>query len=196
MTRTSRTAFGWLNSHAPRNLVMSALGDRLVLRQTDETGYSDYSVPTVLTKGIELPNGRGIWSNRLIQVAVAGDDASASGQGASIAAVAAGVGGIERTTLATTAPPDSVDVPLLADGPTHAALGRWQVSQVGAAFTGDGTIRRLLRSGTRCAAARARSLARRTGKAGTPSSRAGSNGAENAAPRRLKTSRPGYARRT
>ena len=49
-------------------LVMSALGARLVLRQTDEAGYGEYSIPSGLSRGIELPNGRGIWDGQLVQI--------------------------------------------------------------------------------------------------------------------------------
>ena len=66
-------------------LMMSSIGLRLVLRQTDEQGYGDFGIPMALSKGLELPAGRGLWNNELVQVGLVGDDPSASGQGAAIA---------------------------------------------------------------------------------------------------------------
>ena len=66
-------------------LVMSALGARLVLRQTDEAGYGEYSIPSGMSRGIELPNGRGIWDGQLVQIGVVGTEAKAAAQGAAIA---------------------------------------------------------------------------------------------------------------
>ena len=47
-------------------ILMSAIGNRLVLRQTDDGGYVDYGIPAAISKGLDLPNGRGTSaSNRL-----------------------------------------------------------------------------------------------------------------------------------
>ena len=37
-------------------LMMSSIGLRLVLRQTDEQGYSDFGIPMAMSKGLELPS--------------------------------------------------------------------------------------------------------------------------------------------
>jgi S-DNA-T family DNA segregation ATPase FtsK/SpoIIIE len=108
-------------------LLMSAIGNRLVLRQTDDGGYIDYGIPAALSKGIELPNGRGICDNRLVQVGLVSKDPSAAAQGAAIAEFAAGLGDVTPTTLASTPPPDTVRVPLEARDPESFTLGRTDV---------------------------------------------------------------------
>ena len=62
-------------------LLMSSIGLRLVLRQTDEQGYGDFGIPMAMSKGLELPAGRGLWNNELVQVGLVGDDPSAAGPG-------------------------------------------------------------------------------------------------------------------
>ena len=49
-------------------ILMSAIGNRLVLRQTDDGGYIDYGISAAMSKGLDLPNGRGLCENRLVQV--------------------------------------------------------------------------------------------------------------------------------
>jgi len=122
------------------SMVMSALGDRLVLRQNDEMSYADYSIPTALTRGIELPTGRAIWTSLLVQIGVVGGEPTAAGQGAAIAELAGSLDGVARTSLAPPAPPEVVEVPLEATGPTRCTLGRIDVSgevvEVDVAHTG------------------------------------------------------------
>ena len=60
-----------------------------MLRQTEETAYSDYGIPMAISKGLELPNGRGLWNNQLVQVGLISEDPSAAAQGAAIAEFAA-----------------------------------------------------------------------------------------------------------
>ena len=49
-------------------LMMSSIGLRLVLRQTDEQGYGDFGIPLVMSRGLDLPAGRGLWNGQLVQV--------------------------------------------------------------------------------------------------------------------------------
>jgi DNA segregation ATPase FtsK/SpoIIIE, S-DNA-T family len=108
-------------------LMMSAIGLRLVLRQTDEQSYGDFGVPMAVSKGLELPSGRGLWDNQLVQVAVVGEDPSAAGQGAAISAYASRLSGQLPLELTTTSPPDEVRVPLTGSTGQHATLGRTDV---------------------------------------------------------------------
>jgi S-DNA-T family DNA segregation ATPase FtsK/SpoIIIE len=121
-------------------LMMSAIGLRLVLRQTDEQGYGDYGIPMAISKGLELPSGRGLWDNQLVQVALVGDDPAAAAQGAAIAEYAAGLGGQLPPELATAPPPDEVRVPLVGSTPHRATLGRTdvfgEVAEVDVRFNG------------------------------------------------------------
>jgi S-DNA-T family DNA segregation ATPase FtsK/SpoIIIE len=108
-------------------ILMSAIGNRLVLRQTDDGGYIDYGISAAISKGLDLPNGRGICENRLVQVGIISEDPSAAGQGAAIARFAAGLGDTEPTALRSSPPPDTVSVPLKATDPASFTLGRTDV---------------------------------------------------------------------
>jgi S-DNA-T family DNA segregation ATPase FtsK/SpoIIIE len=111
-------------------LVMSAISHRLVLRQTDEAAYADYGVPMAIYKGLELPGGRALWNNQMVQVGLISDDPSAAAQGAAIAEFAAAARSRpERLPdgLTTAPAPDDVFVPLVASRPNHATLGRLDV---------------------------------------------------------------------
>jgi S-DNA-T family DNA segregation ATPase FtsK/SpoIIIE len=108
-------------------LLMSAIGNRLVLRQTDDGGYIDYGIPAALSKGLELPNGRGLCDNRLVQVGLVSKDATAAAQGAAIAEFAARLGDTAPTSLRSGPPPDVVRVPLKARDPESFTLGRTDV---------------------------------------------------------------------
>jgi S-DNA-T family DNA segregation ATPase FtsK/SpoIIIE len=121
-------------------LMMSSIGLRLVLRQTDEQGYGDFGIPMSLSAGLELPAGRGLWNNQLVQVGLVGSDPSAAGQGAAIAAYASGCGGALPPELVTAPPPDEVRVPVAGSAPTHATLGRadvfGEIVEVDVTYTG------------------------------------------------------------
>ena len=96
-------------------LVMSAISHRLVLRQTDEAAYADYGVPMAIYKGLELPGGRALWNNQMVQVGLISDDPSAAAQGAAIAEFAAAARSRpERLPdgLSSAPAPDEVFVPL------------------------------------------------------------------------------------
>ena len=95
-------------------LLMSAIGNRLVLRQTDEGGYLDYGVPSALARGLDLPGGRALWNNQLVQIGLVSDEPSAAAQGAAIAELAASQSGRVPAELRTDPPPDEVRVPLTA----------------------------------------------------------------------------------
>ena len=108
-------------------LLMSAIGNRLVLRQTDEGGYLDYGVPSALARGLELPSGRALWNNQLVQVGLVSEDPSAAAQGAAIAKLAASQSGRVPVELRTDPPPDEVRVPLTASASDRFTLGRTDV---------------------------------------------------------------------
>ena len=107
-------------------LLMSAIGNRLVLRQTDEGGYLDYGVPSALARGLELPSGRALWNNQLVQVGLVSEDPSAAAQGAAIAKLAASQSGRVPVDLRTDPPPDEVRVPTHSERvrPVHARADR------------------------------------------------------------------------
>ena len=92
-------------------------------RQTDDGGYVDYGIPARMSKGLELPNGRGLRDNRLVQVGLVSEVPSAAAQGAAIAAFAAGLGDMQPTSLHSSPPPDTVTVPLRAQDPESFTLG-------------------------------------------------------------------------
>ena len=108
-------------------LMMSAIGNRLVLRQTDEGGYLDYGVPSALARGLELPSGRGLWNDQLVQIGLVSDEPSAAAQGAAIAAIGASQSGRVPVELRTEPPPDEVRVPLVASAADRFTLGRTDV---------------------------------------------------------------------
>jgi DNA segregation ATPase FtsK/SpoIIIE, S-DNA-T family len=108
-------------------LLMSAIGNRLVLRQTDESGYLDYGIPSALARGLELPSGRGLWGSQLVQVGLVSDEPSAAAQGAAIAELAASHTGRVPGELRTDPPPDEVRVPLTATTSDRFTLGRTDV---------------------------------------------------------------------
>ena len=108
-------------------VMMSAIGNRLVLRQTDDGGYLDYGVPSALARGLELPSGRGLWDGQLVQIGLVSDDPSASAQSAAIAAIGASQPGRVPVELRTEPPPDEVRVPLVASAPDRFTLGRTDV---------------------------------------------------------------------
>ena len=110
-------------------LVMSAVGLRLVLRQTDENAYSDYGIPMAIYRGLDLPGGRGLWNNQLVQVGLISLDPSAASQAAAIAEFGAAARRDEPlpAELVTSVAPDDVFVPLRASRPTRATLGRSDV---------------------------------------------------------------------
>lgn len=107
-------------------LLMSSIASRLVLRQTDEQSYSDYGIPMSMSKGMDLPPGRGLWNLQLVQVGVISDDATAAGQARAIAALADSQGD-GRAELASGPPPEIVRVPLVGS-PRCATVGRRDVS--------------------------------------------------------------------
>ena len=96
-------------------ILMSAIGNRLVLRQTDDGGYIDYGISAAISKGIDLPNGRGLCENRLVQVGLISTDPSAAAQGAAIARFAADLGDIAA---------DDADVVATSGDGQRAARGR------------------------------------------------------------------------
>ena len=108
-------------------LLMSAIGNRLVLRQTDESGYMDYGLPSALAKNIELPSGRGLLGDQLLQVGLVSADPSAAAQGAAIASFGASKTGRVPPELVSAPPPDDVAVPLVARSPDAFTLGRTDV---------------------------------------------------------------------
>ena len=109
-------------------LMMSAVSTRLVLRQTDETSYSDFGVPTSISRGLELPGGRAILDGLMVQIASVSADPLGAEQGAALRSLAATLDGDTPAALRTWPPQESVSVP----PPTRALvanIGRVDVSQ-------------------------------------------------------------------
>lgn len=109
-------------------LLQSSIGSRLVLRQTDDGGYMDYGISSQMSRGLVLPNGRGLWGDQLLQIGVVSDDPAGAAQGQAIADYAAGLGGEVPVELQTAPPPDTVSIPLLASSHHAFPLGRRDVS--------------------------------------------------------------------
>lgn len=108
-------------------LLMSAIGNRVVLRQTDDNGYIDYGISAAVSRGIELPSGRGLWGDQLVQIGLLSDEPSAAAQGAAITAFGATQTGQIPAELMTAPPPDEVEVPLAARTRDSFTLGRTDV---------------------------------------------------------------------
>ena len=67
-------------------LIQSAIANRIVLRQSEESGYTDHGIPIARARGLDLPPGRGLWQgDRLVQFACVSDDADGASQAAAIA---------------------------------------------------------------------------------------------------------------
>ena len=91
-------------------LLISSIANRLVLRQADEGGYTDFSIPSIVAKGLDLPAGRAVRPDGLtLQVGVVGDQPDGASQGAAISAAAATMTGTIANELTTRPWPESVD---------------------------------------------------------------------------------------
>jgi S-DNA-T family DNA segregation ATPase FtsK/SpoIIIE len=120
-----------------RNAVPSrlhaAVGNRLILRHADETGYTEHGIPTSVAKDLELEPGRGLWNaTTIVQVAVVSDEAGAEAQARALAELGAAARGAGRAaaTLRTRALPDVLDLAELpaATGPLRAPFGVIDIS--------------------------------------------------------------------
>jgi DNA segregation ATPase FtsK/SpoIIIE, S-DNA-T family len=70
----------------------AAVSNRIILRQADETGYSDHGIGASRARGLSLEAGAGLWQAQLLmQVASCSGDASGAGQAEAIAATARGM---------------------------------------------------------------------------------------------------------
>ncbi len=83
----------------------SAIGNRLLLRHADESGYTDHGVSMARAKGLVLSPGRGIWQgDHIVQVAAVALPADGAAQSAAL---------IDAATQMTSAPPVTLrSVPL------------------------------------------------------------------------------------
>lgn len=107
-------------------LLISSIANRLVLRQADEGGYTDFSIPSIVAKGLDLPPGRAVRPDGLtLQVGVVGDRPDAASQGAAIAAAATGMTGTIAAELTTRPWPEVVRLDELPspEQPLRAVVG-------------------------------------------------------------------------
>ena len=107
--------------------VHAAIGNRLIMRHADETGYNEHGISSLRAKGLDLSPGRGLWDGgATVQIASVSHDASARGQGAAIADFAALLGTNAPTMLASEPLVDDVSTVRLAPitpGPLQIPIG-------------------------------------------------------------------------
>jgi S-DNA-T family DNA segregation ATPase FtsK/SpoIIIE len=114
-------------------LLQSAVANRIVLRQSDETGYGDHGIARTRARSLDLAPGRGLWqADRVVQLACVSSSGEGPAQAAALAALGAGLrsaaGGGDAGPAIRTAPlPEVVEsAPALGEaaaGPLTAALG-------------------------------------------------------------------------
>jgi S-DNA-T family DNA segregation ATPase FtsK/SpoIIIE len=111
-------------------VLMSSIANRLVLRQSDATGYADLGVPSTAVPASEPGPGRGLLGTRaLVQVACVSADGDGAAQADALAQLATATTATIPDALVT-APLDErvpaldVDVPFM-----HVALGRADVTR-------------------------------------------------------------------
>lgn len=67
-------------------LLQSAIANRIVLRQSDESGYGDHGIPLAQARTLDLAAGRGLWqATELLQVACVADTGEGPAQAAALA---------------------------------------------------------------------------------------------------------------
>ncbi|HKY16440.1 MAG TPA: FtsK/SpoIIIE domain-containing protein [Microthrixaceae bacterium] len=67
-------------------LVQSAVSNRVVLRQSEESGYTDHGIPMARARGLDLAPGRGLWQgDGLVQIACVSTEPDGASQAAEIA---------------------------------------------------------------------------------------------------------------
>lgn len=67
-------------------LLQSAIANRIVLRQSDESGYGDHGIPIARARTLDLPPGRGLWqADALVQMACVSATDDGPAQAAAIA---------------------------------------------------------------------------------------------------------------
>ncbi len=109
--------------------LFAAIPSRIVLRMADEDEYSYFGLPSRSLKDAKLPPGRGFVSGSFeVQVAVLGDDPSASGQARALAALGA----------AMTAKAPARVAPAIGILPLDIALSSLPIGEAGEAVIGTG----------------------------------------------------------
>ena len=107
-------------------LIQSAIANRVVLRQADETGYGDHGIPLTRARALDLAPGRGLWqAQRLVQFACVAETGDGSAQAAALVAHAAEMVAAGSAPAIRSAPlPEVVDLaPAVPDRPLSVALG-------------------------------------------------------------------------
>ena len=62
-------------------LLQAGFANRIVLRQSDENGYTDHGIAPTRARGLDVPPGRGLWqAKQLMQVACVADAGDAAAQ--------------------------------------------------------------------------------------------------------------------
>jgi DNA segregation ATPase FtsK/SpoIIIE, S-DNA-T family len=105
-------------------VVMSSIAHRIVLRQADENGYSDFGIPLAVAKGLDLEPGRALWHEQLVtQIACVATSGDARAQNEAIERIAASVDATLPSRYVTEPLPLQVDERPVALGPDVAWLG-------------------------------------------------------------------------
>ena len=126
----------------------ASISHRLILRQSDETSYTEHGISTARAKALDLEPGRGLWQgDATMQVACVSADHHGQAQAAALAehAAAAAASG---SSIATTPLPDRIALTSLAadDLPAlHAVVGQGDLT--GAPVVADLTWTHLVVSG-------------------------------------------------
>jgi S-DNA-T family DNA segregation ATPase FtsK/SpoIIIE len=119
--------------------IHAAIGSRLIMRHSDETGYNEHGISSMRAKTLDLSPGRGLWDGgATVQIAAVARDPSARGQGDAIADFAALLGTGRPSVLASAALPDELPVSRIqgaVDAPLHVPIGVADIS--GAAVVVD-----------------------------------------------------------
>jgi S-DNA-T family DNA segregation ATPase FtsK/SpoIIIE len=91
-------------------LLQSAIASRIILRQADESGYSDHGIKQSRAKTLDLAPGRGLWqADQLVQIACVGATGDARAQAEAVNEYAAGLAG-QRPAIRTAPLPEVVEL--------------------------------------------------------------------------------------
>jgi DNA segregation ATPase FtsK/SpoIIIE, S-DNA-T family len=105
--------------------IHAAIGNRLILRQTDENSYVDHGIPTARARTLDLLPGRGLFqATTLVQVASVTRDASARAQAEFLTRLGGRLGGRRTQLLASEPLPERLLSNELDDRPLE-PLSAW-----------------------------------------------------------------------
>ncbi|MGY6500713.1 MAG: FtsK/SpoIIIE domain-containing protein [Acidimicrobiales bacterium] len=106
-------------------VINSSIGERVILRQADQSAYADVGLPAAQAKDLDLPSGRGLWhGTQLLQIACVSTDGDGRAQALDLRERASAMRGGEPT-ITTTPLPERVGIDRLPGGssPTSVQLG-------------------------------------------------------------------------